>query len=241
VENDRNNSEKETEIDLGEIFRELLRKIWIIILITGIAAVLTLIVSMFFIKPTYESSTKVFILSRTDSTSSAVTYSDLQTSTQLTSDYEQLVKSRYVMENTISALNLDMTTDELSGDITVSSPTGTRILQITVKSDDPLLAQQIANKVREIAADRIVSIMNIDAVNLVDEANYPMTQSSPNVKKNAAIGAVIGFILSCAVIIIMYMTNDLIKTPDDIEKYLGLSILGEIPDATMEKKRKKRA
>lgn len=241
MENDRNNSEKETEIDLGEIFRELLRKIWIIILITGIAAVLTLIVSMFFIKPTYESSTKVFILSRTDSTSSAVTYSDLQTSTQLTSDYEQLVKSRYVMENTISALNLDMTTDELSGDITVSSPTGTRILQITVKSDDPLLAQQIANKVREIAADRIVSIMNIDAVNLVDEANYPMTQSSPNVKKNAAIGAVIGFILSCAVIIIMYMTNDLIKTPDDIEKYLGLSILGEIPDATMEKKRKKRA
>lgn len=219
---------RELEIDLRALFHELIQKIGIILLSTGIAAVVVLIVSMFFIRPEYQSATKVYILNK-EQANAAVTFNDLQTATQLTNDYEELIKSRYVMDTVIADLKLDMTAEQLAGSVAVTSTTGTRILEISVRNNDPYLAQSIANKVREVAGKQIVDIMNIDAVNLVDEANLPIAPVSPNSKKNALIGGIAGFILSCAVIIIMYIFNDSIRTPDDVENYLGLSVLGVIP------------
>lgn len=218
---------REIEIDLKQLFGELLKRIWIIILVTGIAGIATLIVSMFFIKPTYESTTKVYILSKQSDT--AISYNDLQTATQLTGDYEQLIKSRYVMDTVIANLGLEMDPDTLSGNISVNAATGTRMLNITVQNGDPYTAQKIADHVRTVAGKQIVDIMSIDAVNVVDEANLPLSPSSPNSKKNAVIGALAGFLLCCGVIIVKYLLNDTIRTPEDIENYLGMSVLGTIP------------
>lgn len=219
---------KEIEIDLKQLVMELVKRIWIIVLVTAIAGVGALIISMFFIKPVYTSTTSVYILSKQSETA-AVSYSDLQTASQLTSDYEQLIKSRDVAEKVITEMGLDTTVAALSSSISVSSPTGTRMLEISVNNGDPQLAQKIAAKTREVAGKQIVDIMNIDAVNLVDEANLPLTPSSPSVSRNTLLGAVVGFILACAAIILMYVLNDTIRTPEDIDRYLGMSVLGVIP------------
>lgn len=220
-------TEREIEIDVVALFRELVSKLGMILLSTGIVAVASLTVSMFFLEPVYESTTSVYILNKQQE--SGVTYNDLQTATQLTSDYEELIKSRYVMDTVIADLKLGIQPDELADAVKVSSPTGTRILEISVRNGDPYLAQRMADCIREVSGKQIIEIMNIDAVNLVDSADLPLSPISPDVKRNTLICALVGFLLSSVVVVLMYLLNDSIRTSSDIETYLELSVLAVIP------------
>ena len=94
---------------------------------------------------------------------------------------------------------------------------------------------------REISGQHIQEVMETEAVNTVEEANIPDKAASPNATKNALIGGALGVFLAILVIILMYMLNDSIKTDDDIEKYLEISVLGTIPlkDGKKKTKRKK--
>ena len=138
----------------------------------------------------------------------------------------------------IAQLKLDMTHEELLKKLSVDTPTDTRVVSITVTDTDPYTAAQIANAVRDIASQQV---MDIKAVNVVETANIPDEPSSPSVPKNGVIGGLLGILLAAAVVIIVYLTNDTVKTPEDVEKYLGLSVLGTIPySSKMGKKSKKK-
>ena len=125
----------------------------------------------------------------------------------------------------------------------VSTPTDTRILTIAVSDTDPMLAKKIADAVREASKTQIQSVMGIETVNTVEESNLPENPVSPNTKMNVLMGFVLGLILSIAVVIIRFMLDDTIKVQEDVEKYLGLSVLGMIPEletGDQKKKKKKR-
>lgn len=222
-----NNKNEEIEINLGEIFAVLLHKIWIIILATAVCGAVAFLYSFFIITPQYESTTKVYILNK--QSGSSVTYSDVQLSSTLSKDYEQLVTSRYVIEGVISKLNLDDTYEELAARVSASNTDETRIIAITVTDPDPEQAQKIANAVRDLAAQHITQVMDIEAVNVVDNANLPDSPVSPSVPKWTLIGVAIGMIVSIAVIVIQHLLDDSIKSSEDIEKYLGISTLAVIP------------
>ena len=184
--------------------------------------------SFFIITPQYQSTTKVYILNKQNA-SGSVTYSDVQLSATLSKDYEQLVTSRYVIEGVIKELNLDETYESLVGRVSASNATDTRIIAITVTDPDPAQAQRMANSVRDLAAKHITEVMDIEAVNVVDQANLPDSPVSPSISKWTIIGALVGIIISAAVIIIQHLLDDTIKTSEDVEKYLGLSTLALIP------------
>jgi capsular polysaccharide biosynthesis protein len=122
-----------------------------------------------------------------------------------------------------------MTSKELLSKISVSSETDTRVLTITVTDEDPYEACQIANAVRDVAANHIKNVMDIDAVNVVETANIPQEKSSPSLAKNGILGGALGLFLAIAIVLIVYLSNDTVKTQEDVEKYLGLSVLGTIP------------
>ena len=83
--------------------------------------------------------------------------------------------------------------------------------------------------------------MDIKAVNVVETANIPDEPSSPSLLKSGVIGAALGILLSLAIVVIVYLMNDTVKTPEDVEKYLGLSVLGTIPYVSkLEKKSRKK-
>lgn len=230
----------EIEIDLGEIFAVLMGKLPIIIASTLICGIIAFGYAKFMITPVYNSTTQIYVLSQQDD--SKVTYNDLVTGTQLTKDYEVLIKSRSVLEKVIKDLSLDMSYGQLQGMITVGAETDTRIISITVQDVDPGRAKTIADKVRELASDHIAEVMDSSAVKVVDEANLPTGPSGPNVKKYAVIGLAVGFILAIGVILVIFLTNDKIRTPEDIEKYLGISTLGSIPvDESMVENVKKKS
>ena len=232
----------EIEIDLQEIIGVLLGRAWIIILAGVLAGLISLAYTMIFITPQYQSTTKMYVLSKQDS--DTLTNQDMTTSLSLTKDYAVLIQSRTVIEGVISQLGLDYTYNQVLKKTTVKTETDTRIISVTVEDEDPYQACEIANSIREVASNHIKNVMDIDAVNVVDVANIPSQKSSPSFSKNAMLGAIIGAILAIAVILISYLSNDSIKTSEDVEKYLGLSTLGSIPMAeslgnSKKKKRKK--
>ena len=215
------------EIDVLELFHVLLNKFWIILLAGIIAGLAFIGGTILFITPQYESTTKI-------------TQQDMQTSLSLTKDYAELIKSRTVTEGVIAQLNLDLTHEELLKKMAVDSATDTRILSITVTDADPYEACKIANAIRDVAANHIKNVMDIDAVNVVETANIPDQQSSPSISKNGIIGVLLGVLLSVAIILIAYISNDTVKTQEDVEKYLGLSVLGTIPLTETDRKKKKK-
>lgn len=239
----KNNTNDVIEIDLLEVFNVLLSKWWLIILVGITSAIIGFAISFFLVTPQYESTTKIYILNKSDS--QTVTYSDVQLGTQLTKDYSELINSRYVIEEVIQKLSLDMDYNSLKKKINVSSPADTRIVSITVTDKDPVVAMNIANAVRESSSSHIRNVMDIDAVNIVESANMPKKKSSPSYFKWTVIGGVIGGIAICAIILIGYLMDDTIKTSEDVERFLGLSTLGLIPlietgENTGKKKKRRR-
>lgn len=226
-QNDRDNRDDVIEIDLVELLGVILHNLWIIIVSGVIVAAVALLVSYFIITPKYESVTKIYVISKTNA--DTMTYSDLQAGSTLTKDYKELVKSRPVLEEVLAETGIDVELKDLEEQITVEVPTDTRIVSITVEDKDPYEARIIADSVRIAASKHIREVMDTEAVNVVEEASLPIEKSSPSILKNTAIGYAVGLFLAIAIVMINYIMDDTIKTPDDVEKFLGVSVLGSIP------------
>lgn len=245
METNVNNSySDEIEIDLGAVVVMMWHYLWLIVLCAVVAGAAAFCFSRFSITPMYESTTQVYVISKKDNNSS-LTYTDLQMGTQLTKDYPQIIKSRNVLEKVIEKLELDTTYNSLEKRISVSTPTDGRILAITVTDASPILAQSIANEVRDVASTHIKNVTDIEAMNVVDEANLPIEPSSPSIKKWTTLGLLLGAFLCMAVLLIKFLLDDTIKNSEDVEKFLGLSTLAMIPmmdenEARKEKKRENR-
>ena len=236
--------DKEVEIDLMDLLPYLLNWLWLIVVVGLFTAAIGFGISAFAIAPKYQSTTKVYILSKTGSENN-LTYADTQLSTILTKDFKELVKSREVLETVIAQYNLPESYEALAGSISVSNTTDTRIVGISVKDTDPKRAQYIANAVRDVAAVNLQQVMDLEAVNLVDEANLPTSPVEPSKKKFTLIGFAIGAVLVIGFLILRYYLDDSIRTSDDVERYLGMTTLATIPvfedenDAKKSKKKKK--
>lgn len=235
----RDLEEDEISIDLMELISVIFRKLHVIIFVGILFAAISFAGTKFLITPMYTSTTKMYVLSKQND-NATVTYSDLQTGTQLTKDYMELVKSRPVLEKVINELHLDMSSDALKDSITVETPEDTRILSVSVEHPDPEMAKEIADKIREAVSVQITEIMSAEAVNTVEEGNLPENPSSPSMMKNIVIGGFLGCLLAVGIILLKFMLDDTIKTPDDVEKYLGLGVLASIPVQPGTKKSKKK-
>ena len=223
--NEKNNGQ--VEIDLLELLGYLLHKLWIIIMSAVAIGAATFIISRFFVTPLYQSVTKVYILSRQNE--SSLTYSDVQLGTQLTKDYAGMIKSRTVLESVISDMGLYMTYEQLGEKVSVETSSDTRILGIRVTDENPARAQMVADTIRTSAAEHIKNVMDVEAVNVVDEANFPDHPASPNISKWTVMGGLIGAVAAICVLTVIFMLDDTIKTSDDIERYLNISTLATIP------------
>ncbi len=223
-------NQNEMGIDLLELFRYLKKKIWLIVIASGLCAMIGLIISTFFMTPMYRASTRVYVLNKQNDQN--VVYTDLQISSQLLNDYKVLITGQNVTREVVDELGLDMTPAELAQEIEVTAPDNTRVVQINVMDSNPQRAADIANSVREVAALQLKDIMDVDAVNLVYEAEVPTEKFSPSIKRNVLLAFMAGLVLSGVVLTVVFISDDRIRTEEDVEHYLGLSTLGVIPVST---------
>ena len=217
----------ESEIDLLELFYALRHRWWAILLALVIGAGAAGVYTKKLIAPHYQSTSMVYVLSKETTLASLA---DLQIGSQLTKDYSVIIKSRPVLQEVIDKQNLDLTTDELGEMITIDNPKDTRILSITVEDIEPMRAKAIVDEVTKSASNYIGDIMEMVPPKVIEDGVVAVKPSSPSVKKNAAVGGLGLAVLVCGLICLKTVLDDTIKSEEDIEKYLGRSVLAVIPD-----------
>jgi len=220
---------EEFEIDLLDLFNYLKKRIAIIAAVTLVSTFLGFFATTFMMSPKYTATTRMYVLNRSSETH--ISSSDYSVSNYMVSDYEILITGKNVTSEVISQLGLDMSIAQLTGKIEVMAIEDTRILQINVVDTDPKRAADIANCVREVASVQIKEIMDVDAVNLVYEATVPEKKSGPSVSKNSLLAGALGCIGVMGCFVVVYLTDNTLRTEEDVERYLGLSTLGAIPIA----------
>lgn len=225
-------------VDLRDLWNVLLGKLWLIVISTLVFGAGGFLLSAFVITPKYESTTSIYIMSKQNS--DTLTYSDAQLSSQLTKDYEKLITGRYVLEQVMTQYGIEEKYEDFADRVSVENETDTRIIEITVKDNDPYMAQTLADAIREAAVVHIQEVTDVQAVNVAENANLEMEPTEPSVLLWTVLGAIIGAVISAGVVVIRFLTDDTIKTSEDIEKYLELSTLALIPDSGSESKKRQK-
>lgn len=221
------NDNASIEIDVLYLLRKLWSRKFFIIFIALVVGTIALLGSVFLIKPKYTSTTRIYVVSRT---ADSITNQDLQAGSYLVKDYQEVITSNEVLSSVIDKEKLSLTPNELSSMISVTIPTDTRVISISVEDDNAQEATTIANTVREVAAEKIKAVTKVDDVTTLEAAEVPKEPSSPNIKRNTLIGVIAGGGLAVISIIILEVLDDRVRRPEDVEEVLGMTLLGIVPD-----------
>lgn len=221
------------ELDLKELLGIFWAKRAQIILLIAIFLVIGFIYSYVFLTPEYQSVTSILLAKSNTSqeeNGTAMTVNDVTLNQKLVSTYSELLKTDSVISQVISNLNIDKTADELKNNITVSAKDDTEIIQIAVVDQDPEMARKIANEAANVFINKIAKeYYSMDNVYVVDEAKASEEPYNINHIKDLIIFAGIGFVISCVYVLIANMLDTTVKSKEDIEKKLGLTVLTEMP------------
>lgn len=216
-----------------------LRELWEILtkhlLVIALAAVLAVVVAFVGVKityePMYESTATLYILRQGDENmSSGDASTDFSLALKVVNDCTYLLKSHTVLNETISDLKLDMSYRDLYKAVSTSNPENSRILEVTVQADSPEKAKRIVDHICELGKEQIAAAMGFEQVNLFE---YGVLDQNPcngiSILTYGLVG-VVAAVAAYAVFLLIFLLDDTIRSGEDIERHLGLSILGEIPD-----------
>lgn len=221
---------EEEVIDLRE-YLSIIKKKWFIMAILCVVCVAASTVYSFFIaKPVYQAETTLIVKTEKTEGTNTVTSDQIKTTQQLAVTYGEIIKSRKVLDDVIKNLDLDESYSQLSGKISVSTVSDTQIIKVSVQDTNKSNAAKIANEIPKVFAKEAIRIADANGVEVIDKAQTPVNPVSPNKKMNILIAGVLGVMIGLFIIFIIEFLNTKIKTPQDIEKELGLPLLGVIPE-----------
>ena len=221
---------EEEVIDLRE-YLSIIKKKWFIMAILCVVCVAASTVYSFFIaKPVYQAETTLIVKTEKTEGTNTVTSDQIKTTQQLAVTYGEIIKSRKVLDDVIKNLDLDESYGQLSGKISVSTVSDTQIIKVSVQDTNKSNAAKIANEIPKVFAKEAIRIADANGVEVIDKAQAPVNPVSPNKKMNILIAGVLGVMIGLFIIFIIEFLNTKIKTPQDIEKELGLHLLGVIPE-----------
>lgn len=230
----------EETIELRELFDIVLKRKWFITIVTIIFMVFGVFYSNYMVTPMYQSSTTLMVNNTKGMNASDLAGSfDLymfSSGQQLVITYSEIVKSRIVLEQVIDQLELDMTYEQLLGMTTATQVNSTEILKISVTSDNPDLSSNITNKISTVFIKEVMRILKVDNVEIIDVAIVMPIPINIRTTMNVAIATVLGMMLAVFLSFFIDYLDHTIKTEEDIDKYLGLTVLGIIPDYSKEMK-----
>ncbi|MCK3905688.1 capsular biosynthesis protein CpsC [Streptococcus suis] len=224
-----NNQETNTiEIDVLSLLKTLWSKKFLIIITALFGAGIAFVYSSFLVTPQFDSTTRIYVVSQNVEAGAGLTNQELQAGTYLVKDYKEIILSQDVLSRVKTELGL---TEDISNKISVNIPVDTRIVSITVRDADPNESAQIANSLRTVAAQKIIEVTKVSDVTTLEEAVPAEQPSTPNTKRNIAIGILAGGMLAVSLILIVEVLDDRVKRPQDVEEVMGMTLLGVVPDS----------
>lgn len=215
------------EIDLTELFDYFLKRALYIFITVIACLVIGLTYTIFLKEPKYKSDVNVIIVNKDKQTTSL--QSDLAANQKLAATYRELVGCRRILNQVIDNLDLNYSIGQLQQMISVENVNDTEIIKITVSSSEPKEAKVIANETAKIFQDEVKDIYNLENVSIVDKAILAKEPYNINIVKESVIYIALGMVLSCGVIFVIYYFDNTIKSIDQVEKRLGVPVIGTVP------------
>lgn len=229
---------KET-ISLRELFAVLHKRLWLIVLITIIAAIVSAVISFFVLTPVYESKTQILV-NQAKSDEQVYSTQAVQTNVQLINTYDDIITSPAILDKVVKKLKLDVSAASLSGQIQVTSAQNSQVAQIVVQDTSAKRAADIANTTASIFKKEVPELMNVDNVKVLSKAALGENPSpvKPQPLLNVAIAIVVGLMIGVGLSFLLEYLDNTLKTEQDIENILELPVMGvittikDVPKAT---------
>ena len=218
------------EIDVVQVLKVLWKRKLMIALVAIATGVLAFGFSSFIVKPQFTSTTRIYVVNRNQGDKPGLSNQDLQAGSYLVKDYREIILSQDVLEKVVTEQNLKFDAKALAKKIQVTVPADTRIVSISVKDGNPEEASRIANGLREVAAQKIISVTKVSDVTTLEEARPAVSPSSPNIRRNTILGVGVGAGIVILLAISIEVLDDRVKRPEDIEEVMHISLLGVIPN-----------
>jgi len=218
------------EIDVFQLVKVLWKRKFLIVLTAIIAGLAAFAYSSFVIKPQYTSTTRIYVVNRNQADKPGLTNQDLQAGAYLVKDYREIILSQDVLEKVVADQKLPMDAKTLGRKVSVTVPADTRIVSISVRDGNPEEASRIANALREVAAQKIISVTRVSDVTTLEEARPATSPSSPNIRRNTMMATIAGVGFVTIIVLLVELLDDRVKRPEDIEEVMHLSLLGVIPN-----------
>lgn len=227
------------EISLGELVAVIIGKFWILILAGLLAAVAAYYYTAEMATPLYKSTARVYILNRQSSLSTSI--SDLNSAVTLKDDFKVLIKSNEVYRQVLESIGENPANyKSIKGQLSLDN-NETRFVDITITDKDPVRAKLLVDAFAKVARKKAIEIMGVEDITIEEYGEIPIAPSSPEMSKNILLAVFAGVVLAAAIIIVTHIFNDSVRTPDDVEKALGICVLGSIPDISLLRRQKNRS
>ena len=218
------------EIDVFQLVKVLWKRKFLIVLAALVAGLAAFAYSSFVIQPQYTSTTRIYVVNRNQADKPGLTNQDLQAGSYLVKDYREIILSQDVLEKVVVDQNLTMDAKTLGRKVSVTVPADTRIVSISVRDGKPEEASRIANALREVAAQKIISVTRVSDVTTLEEARPATSPSSPNIRRNTMMATIAGVGFVTVIVLLVELLDDRVKRPEDIEEVMHISLLGVIPN-----------
>ena len=218
------------EIDLKELFVFFVKRISIIIAITILFLIIGIVWTMFIKTPLYRGETSIILVNKNlENNNSTITQSDVVLNQKLVSTYAQIVKSKKVLKQVITKLNLNYTYSELYNHVGVSNVQETEIIKISVSDENNELAATIANTVADVFKEEVSEIYHLENITIIDKAEVQKNPYNIKLLKTAVICIGGGVITSLMILFVLFYFDTSIKSSEEVERKLGVAVIGTIP------------
>ena len=218
------------EIDVFHLLKILWKRKFLIALVAFVTGTVAFAYSSFIVKPEFTSTTRIYVVNRNQGDKPGLTNQDLQAGSYLVKDYREIILSQDVLEKVITDLKLDFSPKALSDKIKVTVPVDTRIVSISVTDRAPEEASRIANSLREVAAQKIISVTRVSDVTTLEEARPATSPSSPNIRAISIVSLLAGAVVTIIIILMMELLDTRVKRSEDIEDVMQIALLGIVPN-----------
>ena len=218
------------EIDVFQLVKVLWKRKFLIVLAALVAGLAAFAYSSFVIQPQYTSTTRIYVVNRNQADKPGLTNQDLQAGSYLVKDYREIILSQDVLEKVVADQSLAMDAKTLGRKVSVTVPADTSIVSISVRDGKPEEASRIANALREVAAQKIISVTRVSDVTTLEEARPATSPSSPNIRRNTMMATIAGVGFVMVIVLLVELLDDRVKRPEDIEEVMHISLLGVIPN-----------
>ena len=218
------------EIDVFHLLKILWKRKLLIVLVAFVTGAVAFAYSSFIVKPEFTSTTRIYVVNRNQGDKPGLTNQDLQAGSYLVKDYREIILSQDVLEKVATDLKLDLPPKGLASKIKVTVPVDTRIVSISVTDRAPEEASRIANSLREVAAQKIISVTRVSDVTTLEEARPATSPSSPNIRRNTMVGFLAGAVVMVVTVLLVELLDTRVKRPEDIEDVMQIALLGVVPN-----------